>query len=154
LANITLDELLVSSRTLLVRGLVLMNFAGALAFLASSGSKRRETTLPIPALLGVPDLAWVTHDAQPTIDAPCHLNPPALASVLTSSDGSASPRFYSLGESRIPLRFERSYGDAYWEWDKEGLRPNLATVFGLEQLHNYDPGKLVWMNRVEAELVY
>jgi hypothetical protein len=152
LQGITRSELLDSTRTLLVRGLILMNAAAALAFVACS--RRREPALAVVSLLVLLDLGWVTHDAQPTIDAAFYETPPEFARSIASRVEAPPRRFYALGASRIPLRFERSYDDDYWDFDKDGLRPNLATVWGLEQLHNYDPGKLVWMNRLEGELVY
>src|SRR5205807_5337651 len=62
-------------------------------------------------------------------------------------------RFYPASRVEpLPRAFELSYGKGYWPFDKERLRANLATVWGLEQLHDYDPGKLAWMNRLEWEL--
>ncbi len=154
LAMITLAQLVESAWALAIRGMALMSGAAALAFAANPRSKKREAALALLTVLGLLDLAWVTHDAQPTIDAAFYKSPPAFARFFAPSEGAAPLRLYSIGPARIPRIYERSYDEGYWEFDKESLRPNLATVWGLEQLHNYDPGKLVWMNRLEGELVY
>ncbi len=153
LRAITTAELEEASLALGLHGLLLVFFAEALVLGARLEGARRERALLALAGLALLELTVTARGATPLIDASFYETPPALARFFDARPGEAPPRFYpATRDERIPREFERAYGEGYWEFDKERLRANLATVWGLEELHNYSPGKIAWMNRLEAEL--
>jgi hypothetical protein len=143
LVAITEPELRDAAHVLLVRGAFLAAFCGVLAF---AGPRQ----IALLALVSLVELAATGHAATPTVPSSFYETPPAFAAFFT---GTPPTRFYPASRE-APLRreFEHAWGDAYWEYDKVSLRPNLATVWGLEQLHSYLPGKLAWQNKLEWEL--
>jgi hypothetical protein len=150
LAAITVSELRESCAALFEHGLLLAFFSGALAALANWRDSRRDAALFALAGLGLLELTLTAHAATPTISKDFYEKPPFLARFLQARPGEPAPRFYpATRDDRIPRAFERAYADGYWEFDKERLRANLATAWDLEQFHNYNPGKLAWMNKLE-----
>jgi len=151
-ASFELDALDASLRVVVVRGVVLAAFAAALAHgLTTRARRARARRLATIALGAVVELTLTARSATPLADRSVHLSRPAL-SLGFRAEGSAPPRFHRASDERVPRRFERGFaaetGPSFRDFERDGLRGRVATLHGLDQLHDDDPHRTPLASRL------
>ncbi|MBI3722759.1 hypothetical protein HY251_02210 [bacterium] len=138
-----------AARVLVTRGLLLAAFALALEQLRDLQREKRLALIFLLCASASLDLTLVGRAATPTVSKDFYETPPFLAQFMSAKDGEPPPRFYpSPLSSPIPPECLFDLHDYWSEHAKDRLRENLGTLFGLYQLHSYNPGFLDCTNEL------